>query len=286
MIVLRNPGSGRADDAAFDALAKYEALELAPGTDAADAARQAIARGADVIVAVGGDGTVSRVADALVGANACLAIVPAGTGNDLARSLGLPTEIDAALALVESGRVRAIDVIRACPDDGAPTYVVNVAAGGLSGQVDEALDSEDKQRWGPLAYVWTAVKVLPDLRPYRTELTFDDEPPVTIDAVNVVVANGRTVAGGWAVAPTAELDDGLADVVVVRYTKALDLAGVAARLATGDPLGSPAVDHRRARRVRVRSEPGMPFNVDGELITRTACTFDVIPRALRVLVPA
>lgn len=285
VVVLRNSGSGRGADLeqSID-LSRFEVVEL-EGRDPKVLARQALARGATVLVAAGGDGTVSSVADALVGSTARLAVVPAGTGNDLARTLGIPTDFAEALSLVENGVERLVDVILAEPDDGPPTYVVNVAAGGLSGQVDEALDGEQKQRWGPFAYLWCAVKVLPDLHPYRTELTFDDEEPVTLDVVNVVVANGRTVGGGWAVAPTAVIDDGLADVVVVRYAKALDLAGVAARLATGDALASPTVDHRRARKVRLRAEPGMPFNVDGELITRSGCTFTVLPRALRVLVP-
>ena len=286
VVVLRNSKAGRGADLAQAGvdLGRYEVVEL-DGKDPKQAARDALRRGAEVLVAVGGDGTVSAVGDALVGSTARLAVVPAGTGNDLARTLGIPTDFAEAFALVESGVERLVDVIRAEPDDGPATYVLNVAAGGLSGQVDEALDGDQKQRWGPLAYLWCAVKVLPDLHPYRTELTLDDGEPFTVDAVNVVVANGRTVGGGWGVAPTAEIDDGFADVVVVRYAKALDLAGVAARLATGDALASPTVDHHRARTVRLRAEPGMPFNVDGELITRSGCTFTVLPRALRVLVP-
>lgn len=285
VVVLRNAGAGRASELNDEAFSRYEVVDLEEGDDAREVARRELSRGADVLVAAGGDGTLSSVADALVGSHARLAVLPFGTGNDFARTLGIPFDLKQALSLVESGIERQVDVIRADPIDGPATFVINVAAGGLSGQVDEAMDGDQKRRWGPLAYLWTAAKVLPDLRPYRAELVFDDDETMTLDAVNVVVANGRTVGGGWAVAPTAEVDDGLADVVVVRHAPALDLAGVAIRLASGDPLASPGVEHRRVRRVRVRSDPGMPFNVDGELITRAECTFTVMPRALRVLVP-
>ncbi len=163
-------------------------------------------------------------------------------------------------------------------------YGINVAAGGFSGQVDEVLTDELKETWGPLAYLIGAVSVFPDLVGYETTIAWEDSPFERVEALNVIVANGRTVAGGFRVAPTANPEDGLLDVVVVRYGSVVDLVGVAARLLAGNYLNSEQVLHRRARRVRITSRPGMWFNIDGELLTKEPITFTVQPQALRVVV--
>jgi len=260
-------------------------LTVAPG-DATELARERASAGSPVVAAAGGDGTVSEVARALIAvrSEARLAIIPLGTGNDLARTLAIPLEPDEAINTILAGRERAIDAIAVEPDDAERTYAVNVAAGGFSGQVDEVLSSELKARWGPLAYVWSAARVLPDLTGYNTKLSFDDGAAERIEALNVIVANARTCGGGFEVAPHADPEDGLLDIVVVRWGSALDLARVGVRLMRGDYMGGDDVVHRRARAVRVVSKPPMWFNVDGELVSRAAVTFRVVPRALRVLV--
>jgi diacylglycerol kinase (ATP) len=262
-------------------------MTVGPG-DATELARERAAAGVPIVVACGGDGTISEVARGLIPArgDTRLGVIPLGTGNDLARTLAVPTELDAALEILRSGRERALDVIAVDPDDAERTYAVNVAAGGFSGQVDEVLSSELKSRWGPLAYVWSAARVFPNLTDYSTTLSFDDGPPERIEALNVIVANARTCGGGFQVAPFADPEDGLLDVVVVRWASALDLARVGMRLMRGDYLDAEGVMHRRARSVRVVAKPAMWFNVDGELFSRAAVTFRVVPRALRVLVGA
>ncbi len=289
VVLNAHAGSGRdldALDRQLTALGYEVRRTLGPGDATVVAAERARA-GSPLIVAAGGDGTVSEVARGLIPlrTEARFAILPLGTGNDLARTLGVPLDdVDGALAVIDGGRERVLDAIAVEPDGGERTYAVNVAAGGFSGQVDEVLTAESKARWGPLAYLWSAAKVLPDLAGYQTTLSFDDGEAERVDALNVIVANARTCAGGWAVAPTADPEDGLLDVVVVRSGSALDLARVAVALAKGDYLDE--VMHRRARAVRVVSEPPMAFNVDGELLSRGSVTFRIVPRALRVLVGA
>lgn len=286
LVAIFNPGAGSAGDAALRAL-RARGIEVrktgGPG-EATDLARAAIDEGATTIVACGGDGTVSEVARGMLGVRtrARLAVLPLGTGNDFARTLGIPLDVEGALAAIDAHRERAIDVIAVEPDDGERVFAINVCAGGFSGQVDEMLSSELKARWGPLAYLWSAAKVLPDLTGYETTLAFDDGEATRMEVLNVVVANARSCGGGWAVAPQASLEDGLLDVVLVRWGRALDLAKVALGLARGD--WSDDVVHRTARAVRITSKPPMWFNVDGELVSRAAVTFRVVPRALRVLV--
>lgn len=284
-VMIVNPNAGSAS--ALQDVADLTVWTTERPGHALELARRAVDEGFDTVIAGGGDGTVTEVVDALVPTRGRvrLGVFPLGTGNDLARSLAIPLDPPGALATLAVGLERTIDVIRVEPDDGPASHVVNVAAGGFSGQVDEVLDADSKERWGPLAYVWSAAKVLPDLQSWRTRLTLDDEA-LDLDALNIVVANGRTVAGGRSVAPDADLEDGLADVIVVRAASALDLTVIAARLAVGNYLDSPAVERHRVRRVRIESDPGMPFNVDGELLTRAACTFTVLAGALRVIVGA
>lgn len=122
---------------------------------------------------------------------------------------------------------------------------------------------------------------LPELTAYETALEWEDGSVERLEALNVVVANGRTVGAGVRVAPEADPEDGLLDVVIVRPGSTLALAGLGARLAAGNVLGSDLVVHRRARRLALRSRPGMPFNADGDLLPPGDLRFTALPRALR-----
>jgi diacylglycerol kinase (ATP) len=186
--------------------------------------------------------------------------------------------------VLTGGEERTLDLFRA-EMEGQVRYGINVAAGGFSGQVDEKLTEEMKATWGPLAYVRGAMSVLPDLTGYDTAIAWDDGELERAEVLNIIVANGRTCAGGMAVAPQADPADGLLDVVVVRYGSLLDLAKVAAMLVTGDYLEHEGVTLRRARKLRVASRPGMWFNVDGELLGNAPISFEVLPQALRVAAP-
>ncbi|MBX3468754.1 MAG: diacylglycerol kinase family lipid kinase [Planctomycetes bacterium] len=285
--VVANPSAGNAD-----ALERLEALRPVTVWRASDAqatatlAERAAREGFDRIVAAGGDGTVARVVAGLGPwrERVVLGLLPLGTGNDLARTLGLPPDPLAALDLaLGGGAERRLDLIEVRVGGGAPRLCVNAAQGGFSGQVDEGLDEETKAAWGPLAYVRAALSTLPDLTAYAVTLALDDAAPERLDAVNVVVANGKTVGGGVRVAPDADPGDGLLDVVVVRAGSALALAGVGARLVAGNVLASDLVVHRRARRVRLSARPTMPFNADGDLLPPGDLDLVVLPGALRVV---
>jgi diacylglycerol kinase (ATP) len=290
LILNPNAGSAAHADALHAVLAARRDVAVvetrAPG-DARDLAARARIAGCPRVVAAGGDGTVSEVVSGLLaeaaGHETTLGIVPLGTGNDLARTLALPSDTEAALRLALDGAARPIDVIEARAE-GRVFHGVNVAAGGFSGQVDEVLTDELKASWGPLAYLLGAVKVLPDLTRYDTRIVYDDGAWTRVAALNVVVANGRTVGGGTVIAPDADLEDGLLDVAVVEYGSAAALAGVAARLLVGNYLASDQVTHHRARAVAIESRPGMWFNLDGELLTNAPIAFRVLPRALACVV--
>ena len=297
MLVLYNSKAGSAPDADVDALRTYPGVELVACEDPADtvaAAAGAAHAGHGVVVAAGGDGTVHLVANGLMDAGEsartrpALGVLPLGTGNDFARTLGLPLgrPLGEAVESLRRAPTRAMDLIRVShPDgEGKTQYAVNVCAGGFSGAVDEVLTDDLKATWGPLAYLVGAVKALPALDGYHTRVAWGSGPAETVDAFNVVVANGRTAGGGRPVAPRANPEDGLLDVVLIRVGSGLDVARLVARAAAGDYLDDDDVVFNRVERVSVTSTPGMWFNVDGELRTNDPITFEVVPGALRVAV--
>ena len=288
--LILNPGAGTADTmetlrAALDAAGVVVRETTAEG-QAADVAEAAAREGFDVVAAAGGDGTINEVVGGLMrlpqAERPAFGVIPMGTGNDLARTLALSTEPEEALALLLRGRTTPLDVFR-LDAEGRVRYGVNVAAGGFSGAVNEAMTAELKKSWGPLAYLIGAVKALPEITPFRVTIQMDDAPVQSLDLFNVFVSNGRFVAGGKLVAPLASVEDGLLDVVIVRVMSGADMALMTARFVTGTHLESPHVETIRARRVVLESDPGMLFNVDGELVTHEPVTFTVEPAALRVV---
>lgn len=288
--VLLNPNAGSADasDALRDAVRVTPDAELIVCQEAGHATRlatQAVADGCDLVIAAGGDGTVNEVVNGLAEdfGVAALGIIPLGTGNDLARTLALPEDPVLAFQIAMQGIRRPLDVIRV-ESASEVAYALNVCAGGFTGEMDEVMTDEMKSTWGPLAYLIGAAKAIPDLDGYETKIGWDDGPLESVDALNVVVANGRTAAGGKPAAPRANPEDGLLDVVVIKNCTGPELAGLAAVALAGDYLESDQVLHERVTSIRVESHPGMWFNIDGELLTKEPVRFEILPGALRVAV--
>lgn len=292
--VITNPRAGSAGQwemlrARIKSLGDVHVVETSKPDDATDASAQAVAERFDTIVAAGGDGTVNQVVNGMLRGSAAgsvqtvLAILPLGTGNDLARSLNIPLDPGDAISPIAAGRTIHLDLMNVKWND-LERYATNAAAGGFTGQMNEAMTDQIKSRWGPLAYLRGAIGVLPDLTNYKTCVRYDGRAKQPVQALNIIVANGRTTGGGTVVAPHADPSDGLLDVVIVRTGTTLELAGVAARLIAGDYTNSDVVTHQRVRRVEVESTPGMWFNIDGELTTNQPITFAVVPRAIRVIV--
>ena len=287
--VLFNPRAGSAGQmgALRDALAAVPGLtvrDLGPDDKLPELAAQAARDGFDVVAVAGGDGTVHAAANGLLdaGAEAALAVLPLGTGNDFCRTLGIPLDPLEAVGLLTGGSVRRVDAVRVT--GGPDRWMVNAATGGFSGKVAAEVTSELKAAWGPLAYLRGAAGPLAELPQYTLVMRYDDGPPESAEVVNVVVGNARMAAGGLPVAPSANPEDGLLDIVIVRAGGTLDLSVVAARLMHGDYTEDEHVVHRRARRVEIASAPPMPLSIDGELCEGERFTFEVKPGALRVVV--
>jgi len=262
-------------------------MEVVPSTgwdEGRAAAAEAARGGFDLVVAAGGDGTVNSVLNGLMETEPprpVLAVLPLGTGNDLARSLGIPGDLEGAMEELERRIVRKMDVIQVTLE--GVRYGANVCAGGFSGRAEEDLDDQTKESWGPLSYLRAALAHLPELASYEVTLAAEDET-VELSVLNLVVANARYAAAGVPVAPGARLDDGKLDVVAVSSAPLARVGIVVARMAAGRHLEHELVTFLRTPSLRVESTPEMAWNVDGELVGKGPARFEVLPGAVRVLV--
>jgi diacylglycerol kinase (ATP) len=251
--------------------------------EASSLARDAVARGFERVVAAGGDGTVHHVIQGLMAARerAVFGVLPLGTGNDVARTLGFSIDPEVAIAeLYEArGGTRNVDVSSARV--GAHRrFLAHSSAGGVSGDVDRIVSSEEKERWGPLAYIRGALD-LKDIKEYDLQVRVDGQLVDQVRCVGVVAANGRTVGGGLRVAPAADPEDGLLDLLVVEAASRPALAALGAQLKTGGVLSNSLAHYHLGARIALTMDPAMPINVDGELLGDVRhAHFVVIPGAI------
>jgi diacylglycerol kinase (ATP) len=289
--IIVNPNAGSVEDlaaleAALDRLPGSEVLRTEAAGNAERLAREAVRNGADLVVAAGGDGTLNEVVNGLSEdfGKVRLGLIPLGTGNDFARSIGVPDDLEGALAVLERGEARAVDVARATIGETCRCFL-NMSVGGFSGEVSERA-SEAKDRWGPLAYMRGAIGALPELKGFLTTITLNGGETLQLEMFNLVVANGRYVASGIPAAPKAVLDDGLLDVVISPMTTLPQLAVLIPQVLLGRHLESDLLLFRRATRLEIECDPPMAFNVDGELIGENGggtARFEILPRALQVI---
>ncbi len=254
--------------------------------EAKTVAQNAIRGRCDFIIVAGGDGTLNEVINAIAQSRRseeiCLGLIPLGTGNDFARSFGMPSAIEDNIDILRSCRTTLLDLIRVKGE--RVRYFANISAGGFSGAVDERLTSQIKRAWGPLSYVRSAVAALPDLLAYRCEIVFDNHAKLSRDVYNIIVANGRFVAGGLPIAPKADPQDGLADVILIPACPIAELALLAGQILLGQHIRNKAIVFRRGAKIKVRSRPKMHFNVDGEPVGSTPIVFQVMPKALNFVI--
>ena len=256
-----------------------------PG-DAAEAARE---WRDGLLIVVGGDGTISEVVNGLgrAGFPECvtLAILPAGTGNDLAATLAIPEDPDEAAAVMRQNRVRNLDVVRVRSEGVGEQFFINVATGGMGAEVSGAADGEMKKRWGKLTYLRASLEVAREYEAKEVTLTLDGEER-KLRAVNLAIGNCRYAGSGWLVAPRANPEDGLLDLVVIEDVGVLEvLKFTLAVLTDSDYLDKEGVFFARAKEIRVEASPGsLEFTVDGEVIGDEPAVFVAIPRVLKVIV--
>jgi diacylglycerol kinase (ATP) len=283
--LLTNPSSGRGKGSRSAAIAMPRLREAGfrvhsfvsrDARHAGDIARRAVAEGVEALVVCGGDGMVHIAVQALAGTATSLGIIPAGSGNDVARYFGIPrNDPQAAADVVVGSRLRTIDLART-----GDTHFVTVLCTGFDAKVNERANG---MRW-PRSKVRYNLATLAELRvfeplPYTLEL---DGRALELEAMLVAVGNGRSFGGGLRVTEGALLDDGALDVVVIKPLGKAELVRVFPRLYTGSHVRHPAYEHHLVKSVTVAA-PGVVAYADGERVGPLPMTVDVVPSSLRVL---
>ncbi len=284
LVVNPVSGKGQAARAADTAQARLqragitvERLEGVDGPDAVQLCRAAVASRVDAIVAVGGDGMAHLALQACAGTMTALGIVPTGTGNDLARALGLPLGDPAASAeLLVTGSVREVDVVRC-----GQTWWACVLGVGFDGAVN---DRANRMRWprGRRRYDLAVLAELVRYRPMRFRLELDGIAS-EVEAMLVAVGNAPSYGGGMRVCPDASLTDGLLDVVVVEPLSRTRFLRLFPRVFAGTHVHDRSVTVHRAREVRIDGPPTSTAYADGELLGAPPLHCVVHPGALRVV---
>ena len=248
-----------------------------------EAVQEVLGDGYEFLILGGGDGTVSSVVDFLADRGTLLGLLPLGTANDFARTLDIPEDIEEACKLIANGNVVDIDLGLA-----GDNFYVNVASVGLSVEATRALSPWLKKSTGPLAYPVAAIRAFLKHEPFSARLTFPegDHEPVEYDRLlQVAVGNGRFYGGGMIVALESGIDDKTLDIYAIDLGRRRDLIGAVRYLKSGDFIKTDGVHNFRTPRVRLETDPDLPVNIDGEVVTRTPQDFSVAQNALNVLVP-
>ena len=287
LALVVNPASGRrrapaiADRVASRLAGAGHTTQLVEGSDGPSARRllhQALGAGVDGVVVVGGDGAVHDVLDLVAGTDLVFGLVPAGTGNDTARALGIPTrDVDGAVDVLLAGHVRTIDLART-----GTTDVATVIASGFDSKVNERAND---MRWprGNMRYNLAIVAELRSFEPLKFTLTLDGTT-IEREAMLVAVGNGPSFGGGLRICEGAVVDDGLLDVVVINPVSKGKLLRVFPQLYRGTHVHLPEFERHLVREVTL-SSPGIVAYGDGERLGPLPLTATVRPGALHVLAP-
>jgi YegS/Rv2252/BmrU family lipid kinase len=311
-IVIINPESaGGATREAWPKIASELATHFGPFNpqfttqrgEGIELAASAARRGTKLIIACGGDGTISEVANGIlsVGSDAELGILPSGTGGDFRKTIGIPARPAAAARILRDGQTRVIDVgkVSFTNDKGAQEsrYFLGVASFGMSAAVIARV-KEGGPEWLPtkgpkwltgrvsfgVAMLQTALK----MPATRVMVQLDDDPARHLTVANLCIANARYFGGGMKIAPNARLTDGKFDVISVGDLGAARILANAPRLYLGAHLSMAEVGHALATKVVARptdNDQRVEIEVDGEILGQLPATFQILPRALRVRCP-
>ena len=259
---------------------------------ATSSAREASLRGAKLIIAVGGDGTIQEVVNGMMKAGRPpdrrpqLGIINAGTGHGFAQSVGLPAGIDDQCAGIALGAVRRIDIGRATSVNGrgqrAERYFVNECQAGIGGRVVERVQGGYKKLGGFLAFGLATLTAALSYPNRSIRFSVDDGPEYEGEFLGIVAANGNVMAGGMRLAPQATVEDGRLDILFMHGQLLPERLRNFPKIYSGTHLASPKFSCLRGRSISLASREPVPFEADGEMFGYLPCRIEVLPSALEL----
>lgn len=243
-------------------------------------AKRAVIRGYDLVIAAGGDGTVYEVINGMAEKENLpkLAILPMGTSNDFARSIGIPKDIKKALEIIKKDNTKFIDVGKM-----NKKYFINIAGGGTLTELTYEVPSKLKTVLGHMAYYIKGIEKITQFKPFDVQIETNGKS-VTEEIMMFLVANSNTVGGFDKLAPMAKIDDGLLDVILLKKCNLADLARVMTLLAKGQHLKDPKIVHFQTKEMIIRTENNVQMNLDGELGGSMPSHFKILPKHIEMII--
>lgn len=232
-----------------------------------------------MVIVGGGDGTLNAAIEGLLDTQLPLGIIPLGTANDLARTLGISQSIPQACQVIADGYNQRIDLGRV-----NHKHFFNVASLGLSVQITKQLDKKLKRRWGVLAYAVTALRVIWQARPFRAKISCGDKS-IKVKTVQIAVGNGRYYGGGMTVANDAAINDQRLDLYSLECQHWWQLLLWLPAMRVGTHSGWDGVRTLEGKEFIISTSKPLSINADGEIVTQTPAKFRLVPKAIAVFVP-
>jgi len=240
-------------------------------------AREASNLGYDSIIAVGGDGTLLEVANGLLGSSVPLGIIPSGTGNDFARTIGIPENVEKALDCITENQSTRIDVGKI-----GDVCFINVASVGFDAEIARDVIKLQKYMPGKISYYIAALLKVFTYRFKNVQIEIDGEK-MNFKILLIAIANGCYYGGGMKVNPNGHIEDGYLDIIVITALPRFKIPLLFSKFIKGDYLKLPYVKIYKARKVKIHSEKTLPVNTDGDIKAQTPSEFSISPLALNVI---
>ena len=291
--LIVNPGAGDVSKAALrleqvtrylsDAGLKVDVALAQPKKEAIPIARKAVKDGYDAVVAMGGDGTIGAVIRGIARSNVNFGIIAAGTENDIARSLGIPEDIEQACAIIASGHTRSLDLGQISTKKNKKFYFFMLTAIGLTATIFPIIKEVPE---GKLSGIKKAVATFLkfDSKP-TVFLTLDDESKIEVETMLVTIANTPIIGAKNLVAPDASMEDGLLDIAVYPDFSKADLLAYFARTSHEGSIPDGTIQRYRARKIKVKSSPKLDVAAEGIILGKGTARIKILPGVLRMLAP-
>jgi YegS/Rv2252/BmrU family lipid kinase len=233
----------------------------------------------DLVIVGGGDGSANAAVEGLLDTGLPLGILPLGTANNLARTLGIPSSLPEACQIIAQGCLHRIDLGWVNGQ-----YFFNIASLGLSVEVNRRVSKKLKRHWGVFAYIVTALQVIWTARPFRVEIRWDNQS-IHVKTLQITVANGRYYGSGLVIADDAAIDDQKLDLHSLEIRHWWEMLPLIPTALRGKSVTGKGVRTIRSEEIHLSTRKPYAINTDGEQTTQTPARFRVIPQALSIFVP-